>query len=65
MGGCSEIGGNAEAHHIGISMRFVPLSLLLILWACNDHKRPNSFDGKPSEKKAAPYNGVPEDEQKR
>ena len=46
-------------------MLFVPLSLLLILWACNDHKRPNSFDGKPSEKKAAPYNGVPEEEQKR
>lgn len=46
-------------------MRILLLGLLLSLGACNDHKRPNSFDAKPSENKAAPYNGVPEEEQKR
>ena len=47
-------------------MRVLLLGLLLILGAaCNDHKRPNSFDAKPSEKKVAPYNGVPEEGQKK
>ncbi|MCP8891724.1 hypothetical protein [Sphingomonas faeni] len=46
-------------------MRVILLVLLLTLAACNDHKRPNSFDAKPSENTAAPYNGVPEGEQKK
>jgi hypothetical protein len=46
-------------------MRVLLLGLLLNLGACNDHKRPNSFDAKPSENKATPYNGVPEGEQKK
>ena len=37
--------------------------VLLTLEACNDHKRPNSFDAKPSENSVAPYNGVPGGEQ--
>lgn len=35
------MGGNAECYRIGIGMRFVPLFLLLVLWARDDHKRPN------------------------
>lgn len=45
-------------------MRVLLILLLLNLGACNDHKRPNSFDAKPSENKAAPYNGVPEEQKK-
>jgi hypothetical protein len=45
-------------------MRVLLLGLLLTLWACNDHKRPNSFDAKPNENKVTSYNGVPEGEQK-
>jgi hypothetical protein len=40
-------------------------SLLLTLGACNDHKRPSSFDAKPSENKATPYNGVAQGEQEK
>lgn len=46
-------------------MRIILLGLLLAVAACKDHKRPNSFDAKPSEAKASPYNGVPEGEQKK
>jgi len=46
-------------------MRVLLLGLLLTLGACNDHKRPNSFDTNPSENKASPYNGVPEEGQKK
>ncbi|PTW43602.1 hypothetical protein C8J25_1172 [Sphingomonas faeni] len=46
-------------------MRVLTLSLLLALSACNEHKRANSFDAKPSASKAAPYNGVPKEEQKK
>jgi hypothetical protein len=45
-------------------MRVLLLCLLLTLGACNDHKRPNSFDAKPLENNATPYNGVPQGEQK-
>jgi len=44
-------------------MRVLLLGLLMTLGACNDHKRPNSFDTKPDEGVAPPYNGVPEGEQ--
>lgn len=46
-------------------MRVLLLGLLLTLGACDDHKRPNSFDARPSENKASPYNGVPGAEQKK
>jgi hypothetical protein len=46
-------------------MRVFLLGLLIILGACNDHKRPNSFDAKPVENVAPPYNGVPQEEQKK
>jgi hypothetical protein len=45
-------------------MRVFLLGLLITLGACNDHKRPNSFDAKPDENVAPPYNGVPQGEQK-
>jgi hypothetical protein len=45
-------------------MRVFLLGLLITLSACNDHKRPNSFDAKPDENVAPPYNGVPQGEQK-
>ncbi|RYG24427.1 MAG: hypothetical protein EOO01_43425 [Chitinophagaceae bacterium] len=38
-------------------MRVFLLGLLITLSACNDHKRPNSFDAKPDESVAPPYNG--------
>jgi hypothetical protein len=46
-------------------MRMLLLGLLMTLGACNDHKRPNSFDAKPDENVARPYNGVPQGEQKK
>jgi hypothetical protein len=46
-------------------MRVLLLGVLLTLGACNDHKRPNSFDAKPRENNATPYNGVPKGEQKK
>ncbi|MEG3085616.1 hypothetical protein U1707_18400 [Sphingomonas sp. PB2P12] len=46
-------------------MRVLLLGLLITLGACNDHKRPNSFDARQSENKATPYNGVPEGERKK
>jgi hypothetical protein len=46
-------------------LRPLLLAALLALGACGDHKRPNSFDEKPAENKAAPYNGVPTEEQKK
>ena len=49
--------GSIESEY---QMRVFLLGMLLSLAACKDHKRPNSFDAKPSENSAAPYNGVPE-----
>jgi len=46
-------------------MRVFLLGLLMTLGACDDHKRPNSFDTKPVESVAYPYNGVPQGEQKK
>jgi len=46
-------------------MRAFLLGLLLTLGACNDHKRPNSFDAKPNGNNATLYNGVPQGEQKK
>lgn len=46
-------------------MRVLLLGLLITLGACDDHKRPNSFDAKPSENAAAAYNGVPVEAQKK
>jgi hypothetical protein len=56
---------SAETYHIGISMRIFLLGLSLAFGGCNDHKRAHSFDARPSENNAAPYNGVPEEEQKK
>jgi len=47
-----------------LHIRVLLPGLLLILGACSDHKRSNSFDAKPSENKATPYSGVPGEEQK-
>ena len=46
-------------------MRIFLMGMLLTLGACNDHKRPNSFDAKPVESVTSPYNGVPQEEQKK
>lgn len=46
-------------------MRVFLLSLLMTLGACNDHKRPDSFDAKQVESVTPPYNGVPQGEQKK
>ncbi len=46
-------------------MRVLLLGLLLVGGGCDDHKRAYSFDGKPSQTKAAPYNGVPDQQQKK
>lgn len=46
-------------------MRILLLAMLITLGACDDHKRPNSFDAKPSETGAAPYNGAPVEAQKK
>jgi hypothetical protein len=46
-------------------MRVFLLGLLITLGACNDHKRPNSFDAKPDENVAPPHNGLPQGEQKK
>jgi len=41
------------------------LGVLIALGACDDHKRPNSFDAKPDKNAAFPYNGVPQRVQKK
>jgi len=46
-------------------MRVFLLGALIALGTCDDHKRPNSFDAKPYENAASPYNGVPQGEQKK
>jgi hypothetical protein len=56
---------SAAANILEYQMRIYLLGLLLTLGGCNDHKRPNSFDPKPSENNATPYNGVPRGEQKK
>jgi hypothetical protein len=65
MSGCSSIGVSAGFIISEYQMRVLLLGVLLTLGACNDHKRPNSFDAKPRENNATPYNGVPEGEQKK
>ncbi len=46
-------------------MRVILLGFLLITTGCRDHKRANSFDQKPEANSAAPYSGVPQNEQKK